>query len=125
MSKFLLIGSVAAMLYGDCAWGMGDDIDPWRGTSSTGSGQFSAESSQSNASPNIRSRRNSTAFSQDKQTQTEQSRMGQSRVEQGQANPQQLQENRFIKIKSEYGQIYGGPRLCRHKIFPQTAKHLI
>ena len=92
MSKFLLIGSVAAVLYGDCAWGMGDDIDPWKGTSS-GAGQFSAESSQSNASPRVRSRRNSIAFSQDVQTQTEQSWNGQT-----QANPQQFQENRFIKI---------------------------
>ncbi len=101
MSKFLLIGSVAAMLYGDCVWGMGDDIDPWRGTSSTSSGQFSAESSQNNANPKVRSRRNSTAFSQDKQTQTEQSQFEQSWSGQTQANPQQFQENRFIKIEFE------------------------
>ncbi len=104
MSKFLLIGSVAAMLYGDCVWGMGDDIDPWRGTSSSESDQFNAEPARSNANPKVRSRRNSTAFSHDAQTQTEQFR-----AEHVQANPQQLQENRFIKIKSEYGQIYGGP----------------
>ena len=35
MRKFLLIGSVAAMLYGDCVWGMDDDIDPWRSASSS------------------------------------------------------------------------------------------
>ena len=104
MSKFLLIGSVAAMLYGDCVWGMGDDIDPWRGTSSSESDQFNAEPARSNANPKVRSRRNSTAFSHDAQTQAEQFR-----AEHVQANPQQLQENRFIKIKSEYGQIYGGP----------------
>ncbi len=108
MSKFLLIGSVAAMLYGDCAWGMGDDIDPWKGTSS-GAGQFNAEPARGDASPNIRSRRNSTTFSQDAQTQTEQSQFEQSWSGQAHANPQQLQENRFIKIKSEHGQIYGGP----------------
>ncbi|MCR4623616.1 MAG: hypothetical protein K5780_03100 [Alphaproteobacteria bacterium] len=102
MSKFLLIGSIAAMLYGDCAWGMGDDIDPWKGTSS-GAGQFSAESSQSNASPRVRSRRNSIAFSQDVQTQTEQSWNGQT-----QANPQQLQENRFIKIEIEHANDSSG-----------------
>lgn len=108
MSKFLLIGSVAAMLYGDCAWGI-EEIDPWADMSSRNSidsrenapalnsGQFSDESARENASPNIRSRRNSTAFSQDAQTQTEQSQFEQSWSGQMQANPQQLQENRFIK----------------------------
>ncbi|MBO7641903.1 MAG: hypothetical protein J6S86_01925 [Alphaproteobacteria bacterium] len=96
MSKFLLIGSIAAMLYGDCAWGMGDDIDPWKGTSS-GAGQFNAEPARGDASPNIRSRRNSTTFSRDAQTQTEQSPFEQSWSGQAHANPQQLEENRFIK----------------------------
>ncbi len=96
MSKFLLIGSIAAVLYGDCAWGMGDDIDPWKGTSS-GAGQFNAEPARGDASPNIRSRRNSTTFSRDAQTQTEQSQFEQSWSGQTQANPQQLQEDRFIK----------------------------
>lgn len=108
MSKFLLIGSVAAMLYGDCAWGI-EEIDPWADMSSRNSidsrenapalnsGQFSDESARENASPNIRSRRNSTTFSQDAQTQTEQSPFEQFRSGQAQANPQQLQENRFIK----------------------------
>lgn len=103
MSKFLLIGSVAAMLYGDCAWGM-EDIDPWRSTSSSGSDQFSAESSRSNAGSKVRGRRNSRQFNaeptrengkasyQDAQIQTEQSWS-----EHVRANPQQLQENRFIK----------------------------
>ncbi|MBO7537049.1 MAG: hypothetical protein J6T29_01775 [Alphaproteobacteria bacterium] len=99
MSKFLLIGSVAAMLYGDCAWGMEDN--PWNDMPSSGSGQFNTEPAQDNASPNIRSRRNSTTFSQDKQTQTEQSQFEQSWNGQTQANPQQFQENRFIKIEFE------------------------
>jgi len=122
MSKFLLISSVAAMLYGDCVWGMDDN--PWadvssqnninseESASSSGSDQFNAESirenassrtnsrrnsrqfnaelSQNNSSPRMRSRRNSRedarVYRQDAQTQTEQ------------AQPQQLGENRFIKI---------------------------
>lgn len=108
MSKFLLIGSVAAMLYGDYVSAM-NDIDPWADRSSQNSidsrenapalnsGQFSDESARENASPNIRSRRNSTAFSQDAQTQTKESQFEQSWSGQTQANPQKLQENRFIK----------------------------
>lgn len=107
MSKFLLIGSIAAMLYGDCAWGMGDDIDPWKGTSS-GAGQFNAEPARGDASPNIRSRRNSTTFSRDAQTQTEQSQFEQSWSGQAHANPQQLQENRFIKDNG-YRQYHYAP----------------
>lgn len=93
MSKFLLIGSVAAMLYGDCVWGMGDDIDPWRGTSSSESDQFNAEPT----------RENGKASYQDAQIQTEQSWS-----EHVRANPQQLQENRFIKIEFEGVKGYGG-----------------
>lgn len=118
MSKFLLIGSVAAMLYGDCAWGI-EEIDPWADMSSRNSidsrenapalnsGQFSDESARENASPNIRSRRNSTAFSQDAQTQTKESQFEQSWSGQTHANPQQLQENRFIKIETKHNQIQG------------------
>ena len=117
MGKFLLIGSVAAVLYGDCAWGM-DDIDPWAGVpsnlqesvSASNSDQFRAESARESASPTARSRRNSRQFNaeptrenagvsyQDAQTQTEQA----------QANSQQSEENRFIKIEFEGDRGYNG-----------------
>ena len=124
MKKLLLICSAAALFYGDCAWGM-DDIDPWKGTSSSNSDQFNAESSQNSSSPRVRSRRNSRQFNaeseresaspiarsrrnsrenvrvsrQDEQTQTEQT----------QANSQQSEENRFIKIESQYLQYHYVP----------------
>lgn len=111
MSKFLLIGSVAAMLYGDCVFAM-DGIDPWAGVPSqnsrdsqenapaSNSDQFSAEPARGDASPNIRSRRNSQenvrTFYQNQQTQTEQTR----------ANPEQFGENRFIRNSSGYRQYH-------------------
>ena len=51
MRKLLLICSAAAMLYGDCVWGV-EYIDPWKGTSSSESDQFNAEPARSSASPN-------------------------------------------------------------------------
>lgn len=94
MSKFLLIGSVAAMLYGDCAWGMFGGF---------GESVQDISSERNNANSEVRSRRNSKGkvSYQDAQTQTEQSQFEQSWSGQTQANPQQLQENRFIKIEFE------------------------
>ncbi|MBO7453877.1 MAG: hypothetical protein J6T91_00625 [Alphaproteobacteria bacterium] len=90
MSKFLLIGSIAAVLYGDCAWGMFGGF---------GESVQDISSERNNANSEVRSRRNSKGkvSYQDAQTQTEQSQFEQSWSGQMQANPQQLEENRFIK----------------------------
>lgn len=124
MKKLLLICSAAALFYGDCAWGM-DDIDPWKGTSSSNSDQFNAESSQNSSNPRVRSRRNSRQFnaesSQNSSSPSMKSRRNsredvrvsrqdeQTQTEQAQANSQQFEENRFIKIESQYLQYHYVP----------------
>jgi len=112
MKKLLLICSAVTLFYGDCAWGM-DDIDPWKGTSSSGSDQFNAESARESGSPVARSRRNSRQFNAESSRDSSSPRMKSRRNsrenvrvshqnesvqnEQTQANSRQFEENRFIK----------------------------
>ncbi len=124
MKKLLMICSAAALFYGDCAWGM-DDIDPWKGTSSSNSDQFNAESSQNSSSPRVRSRRNSRQFNAESERESAspiaKSRRNsrenvrgsyqdaQTQTEQVQTSSQQSEENRFIKIESQYLQYHYVP----------------
>ncbi|MBO4405754.1 MAG: nucleoporin [Alphaproteobacteria bacterium] len=117
MGKFLLIGSVAAVLYGDCAWGM-DDIDPWAGVpsnlqesvSASNSDQFRAESARESASPTARSRRNSRQFNAEptRENAGVSYQAAPTQTDQVQANSQQSEENRFIKIEFEGDRGYNG-----------------
>ena len=112
MKKFLLIGSVAAVLCGDCVWGMksGVLISEYTSAQAASSDQFKAESARENASPTARSRRNSRQFNAE--PTRENARVSyqdtQAQTEQAQANSQQSEENRFIKIEFEGDRGYNG-----------------
>ena len=133
MRKLLLICSATVMLYEDCVWGMEDDLyaNPWEKESASKSRRSSGSRENSNMArrnsgiisagiqklKNFNPLRRSKSDSQLNNENLRQKNYAGSRVVaaqaeqswngQTQANPQQLQENRFIKIETEYSRING------------------
>lgn len=133
MKKLLLICSAVAMMCGDCAWGIEDDLyaNPWEKESASKSRRSGGSRENSNMArrnsgiisagiqklKNFNPLRRSKSDSQLNNENLRQKNYAGSRVVaaqaeqswngQTQANPQQLQENRFIKIETEYSRING------------------